>query len=170
MKSGSRWPPVPAGVAIGIAMIMAFVIAGRGIGASGAMTRFAAWVQHSLFPAATEQGTYFSRYFADGAHPLFDYGVVLAIGLMMGSFAAALLSGGLSVEVLQGPRSRTSIRLLNSLIGGILIGFAARLARGCTSGQALVGGAELSLGAWSFMMSIFVGGWMAAWFVRKQWI
>ena len=49
-------------------------------------------------------------------------------------------------------------------------GFAARLARGCTSGHALVGGAELSVGAWVFMMCIFAGGWMAAWFVRKQWI
>jgi hypothetical protein len=52
----------------------------------------------------------------------------------------------------------------------MLAGFAARLARGCTSGQGLVGGAELSVGAWVFLMCIFAGGWMAAWFVRKQWI
>ena len=37
-------------------------------------------------------------------------------------------------------------------------------------GQGLVGGAELSVGAWVFLMCIFAGGWMAAWFVRKQWI
>ena len=42
--------------------------------------------------------------------------------------------------------------------------------RGIQRPQALVGGAELSLGAWVFMMCIFAGGWMAAWFVRKQWI
>jgi len=52
MKFGTRWPPVPAGILIGISMLLAFVVAGRGIGASGAMTRLVAWVQHSLFPTA----------------------------------------------------------------------------------------------------------------------
>ena len=59
MKFGTRWPPIPAGILIGISMLLAFVVAGRGIGASGAMTRLVAWVQHGLFPAATEQSAYF---------------------------------------------------------------------------------------------------------------
>jgi hypothetical protein len=151
-------------------MLLAFVVAGRGIGASGAMTRLVAWVQHSLFPVATEQSAYFGRYFADGAHPLNDYVVFLLVGLIIGSFVAAWLSGELRVEVLCGPRFSSMNRLILALSGGVVAGFAARLARGCTSGQGLVGGAELSVGSWAFLMSIFVGGWMAAWFVRKQWI
>ena len=170
MKFAKRWPPVPAGILIGISMLMAFIVAGRGIGASGAMTRIVAWVQHGLSPAATENSSYFGNYFADGAHPLNDYVVFLVAGLVVGSFVAAWLSGELRVEVLRGPRSSVAYRLVLGLIGGVLAGFAARLARGCTSGQALVGGAELSVGAWVFMMCIFAGGWMAAWFVRKQWI
>ena len=170
MKFGTRWPPVPAGILIGISMLLAFIVAGRGIGASGAMTRFVAWVQHGLFPTATESSSYFGAYFADGAHPLNDYVVFLVGGLVVGSFFAAWLSGELKVEVLRGPRSPIAYRLVLGLAGGVVAGFAARLARGCTSGQALVGGAELSVGAWVFMMCIFAGGWMAAWFVRKQWI
>ncbi len=170
MKFGTRWPPVPAGILIGISMLLAFVVAGRGIGASGAMTRIVAWVQHGLFPEATEQSSYFGRYFADGAHPLNDYVVFLVGGLLIGAFVAAWLSGELRIEVLKGPRATTASRLMLALSGGVLAGFAARLARGCTSGQALVGGAELSVGSWVFMMCIFAGGWMAAWFVRKQWI
>ncbi len=170
MKFGTRWPPIPAGILIGISMLLAFVVAGRGIGASGAMTRLVAWVQHGLFPAATEQSVYFGKYFADGAHPLNNYVVFLLIGLLAGSFVAAWLSGELRVEVLRGPRCSVAYRLVLALAGGILAGFAARLARGCTSGQGLVGGAELSVGAWVFLMCIFAGGWMAAWFVRKQWI
>ncbi len=170
MKFSKRWPPVPAGILIGISMLLAWVVAGRGIGASGAMTRLVAWVQHGLFPTATEQSVYFGEYFANGAHPLNNYVVVLVLGLVIGSFVAAWLSGELRVEVLRGPRSSIAYRLILGLLGGVLAGFAARLARGCTSGQALVGGAELSLGSWVFMMCIFVGGWMAAWFVRKQWI
>jgi len=150
--------------------LLAFVVAGRGIGASGAMTRLVAWVQHGFFPAATEQSAYFAKYFADGAHPLNDYVVFLLIGLLIGSFVAARLCGEFRVEVLRGPRITVPNRLALALLGGVIAGFAARLARGCTSGQGLVGGAELSVGAWSFLMCIFAGGWMAAWFVRKQWI
>ena len=170
MKFEKRWPPVPAGILIGISMLLAFVIAGRGIGASGAMTRLVAWVQHGLFPAATEQSAYFGRYFADGAHPLNDWLVFLLVGTLIGSFVAAWLRGELRVEVLRGPRSSALYRLSLALTGGVIAGFAARLARGCTSGQGLVGGAELSIGSWAFLMCIFAGGWLVAWFVRKQWI
>jgi hypothetical protein len=170
MNFTKRWPPVPAGILIGISMLLAWLVAGRGIGASGGMTRFVAWLQHGLFPVATEQSAYFGKYFADGAHPLDDYVVFLLVGLLIGSFVAAWLSGELRVEVLRGVRSSMAYRLALALSGGVVAGFAARLARGCSSGQGLVGGAELSVGAWVFLMCIFAGGWMAAWFVRRQWI
>ena len=170
MKSGTRWPPIPAGIVIGISMLLAFVVAGRGIGASGAMTRFVAWIQHGLAPAATEQSVYFGKYFADGAHPLNDYLVVLLVGLMIGAFVAAVRTGKFGWEVLRGPRSSIAMRLSLALTGGVIVGFAARLARGCTSGQGLVGGAELSVGSWAYLLCIFAGGWLVAWFVRKQWI
>ena len=47
---------------------------------------------------------------------------------------------------------------------------AARMALGCTSGQALSGGAMLSVGSWIYMFSVFAGGYAAAWFVRRQWL
>ena len=46
---------------------------------------------------------------------------------------------------------------------------AARLARGCTSGQALTGGALMSAGSWAFMMCVFGGGYALAYFVRREW-
>lgn len=170
MKFDTRWPPIPAGILLGVSMLLAFVVAGRGIGASGAMTRLVAWVQHSLFPAATEQSAYFGKYFVDGAHPLNDYVVYLLVGLLIGAFVAAWRSGELRLEVLRGPNITAQNRLVLALVGGVIAGFAARLARGCTSGQGLVGGAELSVGAWAFLMCVFIGGWLVAWFVRKQWI
>ena len=59
--------------------------------------------------------------------------------------------------------------VIMALLGGIAMGFAARLARGCTSGQALTGGAMLNFGSWAFMMMIFAGAYMLAYFVRRQW-
>jgi hypothetical protein len=50
------------------------------------------------------------------------------------------------------------------------MGFAAKMARGCTSGQALTGGALLSVGSWIFMISIFIGAYVFAYFMKRQWI
>ncbi len=50
------------------------------------------------------------------------------------------------------------------------MGIGAKLARGCTSGQALTGGALLSAGGWAFMMMVFAGGYGAAWLMRRQWL
>ena len=56
------------------------------------------------------------------------------------------------------------------LAGGALAGFAARMAGGCTSGQALTGGALLLDGSWVFTLTTFMGAYGAAWFVRRQWL
>jgi hypothetical protein len=44
------------------------------------------------------------------------------------------------------------------------------MARGCTSGQALTGAAELAVGSWVFMLCIFAGAYAAAYFFRKEWL
>ena len=43
----------------------------------------------------------------------------------------------------------------------------ADLARGCTSGQALTGGALLNAGSWAFMMCVFGGAYAVAWFFQE---
>ena len=170
MNLRCRLPPVMAGVVIGITMLLTFVVAGRGIGVSGMMTRLVATVQHWLLPGMTEKSAYFSGYFAHGAHPLNDYLSFLMIGLLAGAFTASMLCGDFRFVVQRGPRISALGRLVYALIGGVITGFAARLARGCTSGQGLVGAAELSVGSWAFLLCIFIGGFATAWFVRKQWI
>jgi len=165
-----RIPPVLAGVLIGISMLAAFVVAGRGIGASGFMTRVAVSVQYEFFPFLTEESDYFAGYVATGSHPLNHWFTYLTAGLLLGSVVSGLFNGSLKLEVLRGDRCSVVSRLLLALLGGIIIGFAARLGRGCTSGQVLVGAAELAVGAWVYALCIFAGGYLAAYLVRKQWI
>ncbi len=164
------WNPVYGGMVIGLAIILTFFVSGRGLGASGAMTDFAVWIQNLFAPSLNQSSQYFSRYVANGANPLFDYLVFMAIGIMIGSFLAGMVSKDLKFEVLKGPNISNKGRLWYALAGGILVGYAARMARGCTSGQALVGGAELSVGSWAFMFSIFIGGFAVAYFIRREWI
>ena len=69
----------------------------------------------------------------------------------------------------KGPRISNKGRFFFAFIGGSLMGFGAKLARGCTSGQALSGGAMLSVGGWAFMAAVFVGAYAFAYFIRRQW-
>jgi len=49
------------------------------------------------------------------------------------------------------------------------VGYASRLAQGCTSGQALSGGAMLLTGSFVFLVCLFAAGYAVAYFVRGQW-
>jgi uncharacterized membrane protein YedE/YeeE len=164
------WRPVTAGIGIGITMILAFYFAGRGIGVTGATTAMAASLQHWLLPRLTESSPYLSAYVAPGTNALGGWLMYQLAGLLAGSFVAALATGHLRLEVLRGPNIGVLDRLALAFSGGVLVGFAARFARGCTSGEALVGGAQLSVGAWVFMICVFAGGFATAWLVRRQWL
>ncbi|MGA7979262.1 MAG: hypothetical protein WCA32_03445, partial [Chromatiaceae bacterium] len=52
------WRPVTGGIGIGLATVLSYYVSGRGIGASGGMTRIVATVQHWLLPQLTESSTY----------------------------------------------------------------------------------------------------------------
>jgi hypothetical protein len=164
------WRPVTGGAGIGLAAVLAYYISGRGIGASGGVTRIFATFQEWLLPHLSAGSAYLVGYIAGPGQPLENYLVAMLWGLLAGSFAAAVFSRQFRIELLRGPQASVSARLLIAFVGGVLSGFAARLSRGCTSGQAVVGGSQLSLGAWVFMICIFIGGFATAWFVRRQWL
>ena len=89
---------------------------------------------------------------------------------VIGGFISGLFSGRIKKDIQKGPNISTKMRLIFALLGGMLMGFGAKLARGCTSGQALSGGAILNLGSWAFMLCVFAGAYMLAYFFRRQWI
>jgi uncharacterized protein len=102
-------------------------------------------------------------------HPLDDWLVFEVLGMIAGGVLAAWTSGRLRREVLKGPTFGSGARIALAIGGGVLMGFAAKLSRGCTSGQALSGGAIQSVGSWAFMLAVFAGGYSVAYFVRRQW-
>jgi len=162
------WNPYLAGVAIGLVVLSAYVIMGRGLGASGASFRFGVAAVNAVAPSHVAASPVYASAVAHG-HPLDDWLVFEVLGVFLGGLLGAFTSGRLQLEVLKGPRIRTGARLGLALAGGLLMGMGARAARGCTSGQALSGGALLSAGSWIFMFSVFAGGYAAAYFVRRQW-
>lgn len=163
------WNPYVAGVVLGLVLLGSFLVMGFGLGSSGAVTRFAVAGAHLIAPKAVETNAYFSQYFGPGKHVLEDWLVFEVLGVFLGGVLGAYSAGRMKLGVDKGPNVSTAKRLALAVAGGVLMGFAARLARGCTSGQALTGGAALSLGSWVFMMAVFTGGYLVAPLVRREW-
>jgi len=162
--------PYLAGVGLGLVLLAAFVVMGRGLGASGAFKAFAAWLMAFVAPAWVQSHEFLGEYLAPGAvHPLKQWLFFEVIGVFAGALVSALFARRMRVGVERGPRATVLARLGFAFAGGALAAIGAALARGCTSGQALTGGALLNLGSWVFMLSVFAGGYGFAYFVRRQW-
>jgi uncharacterized membrane protein YedE/YeeE len=120
-------------------------------------------------PQHVEQSGFFGRWTADDANPLRYYLVYMFIGTILGGLLSAVLARRVNWMVERGKGFNRTARLALALMGGILVGYASMLASGCTSGQALTGGALLLNGSIVFMLCVFAGGYAAAYFVRRQW-
>lgn len=160
--------PYLAGACLGVVLLAAFVITGRGLGASGAFATTAAGLSHAVAPAATEANPYFARYLV-GDGPWRDWLLFEIAGVALGGLASAWAAGRLRGEVERGPRARRSARLVLAFAGGVVMGLGAVLARGCTSGLGLTGGALLGVGAWLFMIAAFAGAYLAAPVWKRMW-
>jgi uncharacterized membrane protein YedE/YeeE len=161
--------PYLAGLLLGGALLTSFLILGAGLGASACLIRLGAWFEQIVAPQHAQASEFFgTKYLADG-NPLRYYLVYMFVGTLLGGLLSALLARRVRVGVERGKSFGAAPRLLLALAGGVLIGYASSLASGCTSGQALTGGALLLNGSIVFMICLFASGYAAAYFVRRQW-
>ena len=164
------WNPYLAGLLLGAALLASFLILGAGLGASAAPIRCGAWLENLVAPRHVQSCEFFGqKYLTDGTNPLRYYLVFMFVGTFLGGLLSAVLARRMSVSVERGGAFGALPRLVLALAGGVLVGYASALASGCTSGQALTGGALLANGSIVFLLCIFAGGYAAAYFVRRQW-
>jgi hypothetical protein len=161
--------PYLAGIGLGLVLLAAFVLVGRGLGASGAFNSTIAWLVSLVAPGYARSNEFLANYLSGDTHPLKAWLVFEVVGVLVGALLSGLLAGRVARTVEKGPRVSVGTRLALAFVGGALMAIGAAFARGCTSGQALTGGSLLNLGSWAAMMCIFGGAYAAAWFVRRQW-
>lgn len=127
------------GLLIGAGVALLYVTTGRLGGASTFLS--AAWsylLQTSFFrQAALREGR--------------NWRTVYALGMVL---------GGLLYAVAGLPLVETQLPVWKFIVGGLLIGFGARLGGGCTSGHGICGMASLSGGSF-LMVCTFLGTAMA---------
>jgi hypothetical protein len=161
--------PYIGGALLGLVLFLAFFITGNGLGASGGLNRIIVYFQDLIAPDHVNRTPYLLSIAGGDTNPLSSWIVYLTLGVILGGFVSGWRNGRLKVITNKGPNISNGTRWMFAFLGGAFMGFGARMARGCTSGQALSGGAVLSVGSWAFMFAVFAGAYALAYFVRKLW-
>lgn len=172
---GAKRPPRPylnpylGGAILGVVLFLTFYITGNGLGASGAVSRVQVAVLDLVAKSRVDRIAYFAEMGGGARNALVHPGVYMLLGTFLGGLASGFWARRVKVETRRGPAITDPMRWGLALLGGLIMGYGARMARGCTSGQALSGGAVLSAGSFAFMFSVFIGAYLLAYSLRRIW-
>jgi len=161
--------PYLMGFLLGLVLLATYVVTGRGLGATAAFSAVAAWLAGIVSPLQVQDNLVHGRYWNDGA-PLASWTLFLLAGAALGAFVSGWQGRRLAWSVERGPNVSVNTRLVLAFAGGFIAAYGAKIAKGCTSGQALTGGSMLNVGSLVFMLAVFASAYALAWFVRKEWL
>lgn len=148
------WTLAAGAIGLAAVNIATLAVAGRPWGVTSA---FALWGSKALMTAGVDVAGW--SYWQPAARAadlqrsvLLDVTSVMDVGIMLGAFAAASLSGRFA------PAWRVPARsLLAAIVGGLLLGYGARIAFGCNIGAFFSGVASTSLHGWLWLVAAFTG-------------
>jgi len=159
--------PLLAGLLLGLVLLMTFAITGHGLGATGFTTRLAAWIGMHVAPVVTNANDYLGGMVEEGK-PLNAWITWQVLGVAIGALLSAFLAKRIHIQLDGKKFLGGSKRPMTALFGGILAGFGARVAAGCTSGLGLSGAAVLSLAGFTFLGTFFAVGLLASRFLKEE--
>lgn len=170
MNKNKYMNPYLAGVLLGLVLLAAMFLSGRGLGASGGIKDTVVAVVGAVDKQHAMNTPYYSKYYQNGEHPLRNWLTLEIFGMVVGGFLSGALSHRLKFKIEKSPKISNRKRLLFAFLGGLFFVYGAQLARGCTSGAALSGMAVLSVAGFVTMAAIFGSAYLFAWFFRRLWI
>ncbi|WP_231969730.1 YeeE/YedE thiosulfate transporter family protein [Polynucleobacter necessarius] len=151
----------------GILLLATFVVTGHGLGATGFTTRLTAWVGMYVAPVVTNANDCLGGMVEEGK-PLNAWITWQVIGVALGALTSAFFAHRIQFKMDGARFLGGSKRPWTALCGGVLAGFGARIAAGCTSGLGLSGAAVLSLAGFTFLGTFFAVGLLASRFLKEE--
>lgn len=155
------WPIIAVILLLVLANFLTLYLAGRPWGVTSA---FVLWGSKALTVTGADLSGW---YYWQNSETLqrsvfFDVTSVMNLGILLGAFVAAILMGAFKLEW------NVSIKMvLISIIGGLMLGYGARIANGCNIGAFFSGVSSASLSGWVWFVSAFCGN-IFGWFIRKH--
>ena len=156
--TAAHWSPYVVGAGIGILSWLAFLLSDKPIGCSTAFARTSGMIEKLFCGARVNEKAYYRKF-----TPEVDWEWMLVLGIIVGAFLSAKLSGQFRFSWIpplwkEAAGGSIYMRWLVSLLGGIVMGFGARWAGGCTSGHGISGTLQLAASSWIAAACFFSGG------------
>jgi uncharacterized membrane protein YedE/YeeE len=157
-----RWSPYAVGIGIGVLSWLTWLVSHKPIGCSTSFARSAGMIERLVRGPEVEAKPYYQE-----VRPTVDWQWMLVLGMVFGALISSLLSGDFRLRWVPSRWAATFganplPRLTVALVGGVLLGFGARWAGGCTSGHGISGTMQLALSSWISAICFFVGGIVVA--------
>ncbi|MDP2226542.1 MAG: YeeE/YedE family protein [Moraxellaceae bacterium] len=158
-----RWPAAVGGSLVAFIAVLAYFRSGAlGVTAElGSLARTAADAAQ-LLPPRLEGLDGFSGCATVVKQALLSKNAVFVLGVVGGAFAAALVAGQFQPRW---PKGRVLVR---QFAGGVLLGWGAMVALGCTIGTLLSGIMAGAVSGWVFAVFCLAGAWLG-WRWRQRW-
>lgn len=160
----TSWSPYTVGIFIGLITWVTFLFMLKAPGISTTFVRLTGFLVGLFSVDTVLDNDYLARYVA--YKPVFEWQFMLVVGILIGAFISAKLSGiTLSpIPLRWGKRFGHTMRsrAIGAFIGGFLLLFGARMAGGCTMGHGISGGLQLAVASWLFMAIFFPVGIIVA--------
>ncbi|ATE62494.1 YeeE/YedE family protein [Thauera sinica] len=157
-----RWPAHVGGILVGFIGVLSYLRLGPlGVTAElGSLARTAA-SGAAWFPLRLEGLDGFAGCATAVKETLWSQNGAFVAGLVLGAFGAALSGGDFR------PRLPGAAEALRALLGGLLMGWGAMVALGCTVGTLLSGIMAAALSGWVFAVFLALGTFLG-WLLRKR--
>ena len=148
------WPPVLGAIALAVLNWLTLLLVGRPWGVTWGFTLWTAKIAQALGwnPSSSDfwkQGTAAT---ALSQSVFADVTSVMNFGVVLGAALAAALAGRLAIK-----RPASRLAIFAALIGGLMMGYGARLAFGCNVGAYFGGIASTSLHGWLWIVFALLG-------------
>lgn len=146
-----RYLPVWASAGLlAIINVSLFISVGRPWSITTGESHLVAFIENLFIPEHVQGNLYFQEY-----TPVLEWRVFLDFGIIVGAFIGAVLGRDFKIRI---PAKKE--RFLQVFIGGILMGFGARLADGCNIGHIMSGLPQLAVSSILAFVSIAVGAFI----------
>ncbi|HPZ09350.1 MAG TPA: YeeE/YedE thiosulfate transporter family protein [Candidatus Eremiobacteraeota bacterium] len=152
----SVWPWWAGGVAIGLFIFLFFIFTGNPLGVSTGC------VNLCKITLPTKGLKFFEK---EAFKNKFDWRFLFVMGLIIGGLLSITLGKDLTFNFEKGFTMLATIfpgylKYVMLFAGGILVGFGARFAGGCTSGHGIVGNAQFLLPSFISTICFMIGGFL----------
>jgi hypothetical protein len=150
----NAWTYVTGAVLLSLFQIVTLVTTDAAWGVTGAFANWGAWIYQALggsvdgwayFSSKSAQATLQGGFLRDGIS-------IRNMGIIFGALFATLMASQFKFKKIKSWR-----QVIAAILGGLCMGYGARIASGCNVGALYSGIASLSLSGWVFALFLFIG-------------